>query len=726
MAQRSIHGILACALLLGCATSAMAQTVPPQIDSLEITPGRVRARPGDRLTFRIRGADASSRAVLLAPGGGTRPLVLDARKGEHGLDISLPADGAAGLYLIHVWTGEPQRPKALGKAAIVVGPIVLDFFLPSYLDPSNPRADLSAYLDDFRSLGGNTLIAHALITPDRAYFPSAIARNSVERGSPSDIVEQLLNEADRRGLSVFLSVSWDMTHPAPYTDRMRQITALMAELFSLYAGHVSLAGFYSYQEGSGTYYVPYVREFTGRVKALNPGLLSACAPFVDDPLVAGYLSTVDTLDMMIFQGQVMASYRTDNRKKYPLRRVRDFAALGIGAKWLQDKIAIAHVELFGYLENRPDPAILAASYENIFGQIASVATAPGADGIALFAYHPHIWSARRDARVQRSRQAVADGLDVFRRLQRTFEPQTNPLTVYSPYSDWIIERWTTSTLPGLDAFRRAGVPVDILPYAPAIEESVYPYFPFHMNPSVLERLLSTRRVLLLPDVSGFQQTDSDLIDAFVKRGGVVVAFGPQLPMGRSFERDELFGGREAGGSPPRGVRGTSGSGRRTQPDGMCTLPAPVGPGWSATTGRVLAKFDDGSPAILANAYGAGLAVAVLPSAPSMASGCPDLLRDVLDHALKHAGHPPLTDVIGLTEASDVAIAPISSGLTVTIVNHDSSSRDVSIRPALPGGGWFEAVGNRSIDTTPDGQLRLAVPAGGVRSVELRRENRQHP
>ena len=50
-----------------------------------------------------------------------------------------------------------------------------------------------------------------------------------------------------------------------------------------------------------------------------------------------------------------------------------------------------------------------------------------------------------------------------------------------------------------------------------------------MNPSVLERLLSTRRVLVLPDISGFQQTDSDLIDAFVKRGGVVAAFGPQIP-----------------------------------------------------------------------------------------------------------------------------------------------------------------------------------------------------
>ena len=88
-------------------------------------------------------------------------------------------------------------------------------FPAAYLDRSNPLTDLSAYLDDFRALGGNTLIAHALITPDQASFPSAIARNSVERGSPNDIVEQLLGETDRRGLAVFLSVSWDMTHPAP-------------------------------------------------------------------------------------------------------------------------------------------------------------------------------------------------------------------------------------------------------------------------------------------------------------------------------------------------------------------------------------------------------------------------------------------------------------------------------------------------------------------------------
>ncbi len=719
MAQNSIGALLA---LLCCATSAMAKPIA----AIEITPARVRAEPGDRLEFRIRTDGWAPSAVLLTPGGGTQPLTLDTiQRGEHRARVAFPLDGAPGLYLIHVWTGSARRPDAIGKAAVLAGPIVLDFFLPAYVDRSDPIADLSAYLDDFRSLGGNVLIAHALVTPDRAYFPSAIARASVD--ARDDLVGRLLTEADRRGLAVFLSVSWDMTREAPYRERMGQITALMEELFSLYAGHPSLAGFYSYQEGSGTYYVPYVREFAGHVKKLNAGLLSACAPFVDDPLLAGYLSTVETLDVMIFQGQVMASYRPDNRKRYPLRRVRDFAALGIGAKWLQDKIAITHVELFGYLENRPDPKVLAANYENILGQIASVATAPGADGLALFAYHPHIWSARRDPRVQRSRQAVADGLAVFARVQRSFEKHRNPLAVYFPYSDWIVERWTTSILPGLDAFRRAGVPVDILPYAPPLDESEYPYFPFHMNTSVLERLLSTRRVLVLTDVSGFQQTDSDLIDAFVKRGGVVVAFGPQIPMGRSFERDRLFGARENTSSRTARLVSVPRAFARRAPGGStCKLPSAVGAAWTATTARVLAAYDVGSPAVLANEYGAGLAIAVLPSASDLAAGCAALMRDVLEYASSHARWPVLADVDGLSEASDVAVSPTAAGLTVAIVNHEPSARAVEVRPLDVKGVWFDAISKGSLGAAAAGVLRLDVPAGGVRVVELRREEGRRP
>jgi hypothetical protein len=724
MAQNSTGAILL-ALVLGCASSALAS--PPPVGSIEVTPARVRARPGDQLVFTVRAADPAPRAVLLMPGGGTRPLTLErVQPGEHRVRLTLPAAGPGGLYLIQVWNGEPQQPSAIGKAAVVAGSLVMDFFLPAYLDRSAPQRDLAAYLDDFQGLGGNTLIAHALITPDQAYFPSAIARTSVVRGSRDDVVEHLLGEADRRGVAVFLSVSWDVTHPGPYRHRMGEITALMAELCALYAGHPSFAGFYSYQEGSGTYYVPYVREFTGYVKKLNPGLLSACAPFLDDPLLAGYLSTVETLDVVIYQGMVMASYRPDNRKRFPLRRVRDFAALGIGAKWLQDKIAVTHVELFGYMENRPDPDVIAASYDNIFGQIASVATAPGADGIALFAYHPHIWSARGDPRVQRSRQAVVDGLDVFARTQRAIGAHRNPLAVYFPYSDWIVERWATSIVPALDGFRRAGIPVDIVPYAPPADEAEYPYFPFHMNPSVLERVLSTRRVLVLPDVSGFQQTDSDLIDAFVKRGGTVIAFGPQIPMGRTFDRDKLFGGQEAPGKATRGLRVPTRFGRRTKAGAACTLPDAEGSAWTATDARVLATFDDGSPAVLANDYGSGLAIAILPAAADLAAGCGAVMRDVLEYALTRAGWPVLADIDGLSDASDVAITPTAEGFTVTIVNHEASARRVEIRALDRSGAWFDAVSGRPLKPASDSTLVVDVPAGGTSLVELRRAGRRSP
>jgi hypothetical protein len=721
MAKNSRRAVFLMALILHAAPAAAGAL---SIEAIPVMPARMRAQPGEAIELRIRGEQAPSAALLLTPGGGTQTLNVEpAGSGEQRLRFRLPADAAPGFYLIHVWRGDRDRPAAVGKAAILCGQVVMDFFLPAYVDRAEPLADLSAYLDDFRSLGGNTLIAHALITPDRAYFPSAIARSSVERGSSADLVERLLDEADRRGLGVFLSVSWDMTHPAPYRDRMRQITALMDELFSLYAGHPSLAGFYSYQEGSGTYYVPYVREFADHVKTLNPGLLSACAPFVDDPLMAGYLSTVETLDVTIFQGQVMGSYRTDNRKRYPIRRVRDFAALGIGAKWLQDKFAITHVELFGYLENRPDPAVIAASYDNIFGQIASVATAPGADGIALFAYHPHIWSARRLAAVQASRQAVADGLDFFKRVQRAVGSSRNALTVYFPYSDWIVERWTTSFLPALDGFRRAGIPVDILPYAPPIEESHYPYFPFHLNPAVLERLLAEHRVLVLPDVSGFQQTDSDLIDAFVQRGGVIVAFGPQIPMGRTFERDELFGARETGReTTTKGLRGDGSVDARTPR--ACALPAAARGSWSATTARVLATFDDGSPAILVNRRGQGLAIAVVPSAKDLAVGCGAYIRAALDRALAHAGQRVLADVEGLTEASDLAIAPTTNGLSVAIVNHGRSAIRATIRPRQGSGTWVDAATGAALDSSADGALELEVAPNRARMVERRSGNRR--
>ena len=109
--------------------------------------------------------------------------------------------------------------------------------------------------------------------PKKAYYPSKIARTDVKPGTPGDYVETFLRHADRLGFPCLLSVSWDMTHETDYSTAPAEIRALIDELWALYGHHPSLTGFYSYQEGSGTYLVPYLRDFCGHVKTLHPNLL---------------------------------------------------------------------------------------------------------------------------------------------------------------------------------------------------------------------------------------------------------------------------------------------------------------------------------------------------------------------------------------------------------------------------------------------------------------------
>jgi len=585
---------------------------------------------------------------------------------------------------------------------------------------------LENYLKEFRQLGGNFLVAHNLITPTKVYYPSKIARTDVVRGSAGDIVELVLSRADKYGYAVLLSVSWDMTRQSHYKDRMEEIKGITDELYALYKNHPSLAGFYSYQEGSGTYFVPYVREFSEHVKKVNRNLLTACAPHMDDPLLAGYLSTVEELDIIIYQTGVMASYRTDNRKQYPFRRVRDFCSLGAGAKRLQDKIAINHVELFGYLENRLNPDTAATTYENIYLQILSAATVTDADGISFFTYHAHIHvPLKKYAEVQRSRDAVRDGLRAFQLITSGISHERNPMAVYFPYSDWIVERWPNYFLPALDAFRVLGIPVDVLPYAPALEESVYPYYPIHMNATVLARLLKEQSVLVLPNVSGFQQTDSDLIKAFVEQGGVIVAFGPQIPMGRSYERKELFGIDETKAMSKHSALVVKDAvGQRVKVGTRFALSAIQLPAWTTNGARVVATFEDGSPAIAVNKYGKGMVVSLFPDAWTAAQSSPDLVRDVIEFAMISAGVTPLVDVVGTNEKTDVAIGKTMSGFSLAVINHNDHEIEVTLKPRKIATGrlikWFDlASGNELRDSNAARALTLKVPGRDFRAIDLR-------
>jgi len=703
---------------------------------IDISLNRTRPQPGEtvEVTVRVVKGEAPSsdpvQAFLLQPSKGTTELVLQKVSGSGGAyrtDIPLGLQAPEGMYVIHVWTGKAANPSAVGKATFLLGRVVADFFIASYLDETQPVQDLENYLKEFRQVGGNFLIAHNLITPTKVYYPSKIAQTSVVPGSAGDLVELVLSRADKYGYAVLLSVSWDMTRQSHYQNRMGEIKGITDELYALYKHHPSLAGFYSYQEGSGTYYVPYVREFSAHVKSIHRNLLTACAPHMDDPLLAGYLSTVEDLDILFYQTGVMASYRTDNRKKYPFRRVKDFCSLAAGAKRLQNKISINHVELFGYLENRLNPDTAATTYENIYRQILSAATVTDADGISFFTYHAHVHvPLKKFDEVKRSRSAVADGLKAFNLITSRVSRHRNPLTVYFPYSDWIIERWPNYFLPALDAFRVLGRPVDVLPYAPPLEESVYPYYPFHMNKDVLERIIKERMVLVLPDVSGFQQTDSDLIKGFVEQGGVVVAFGPQIPMGRSYERTELFGADEAGVMTNHmAVVVKEAVGNRVKPGSRFALTKTQLPAWTINKARVIATFEDNSAAIITNRFGKGIVVSIFPDAWTAARDFPDLVRDVLDLALNSAGAELLVDIVGANENMDMAVGKTAGGFSVALINHNSSKVEVILKPAKSQanfvGGWVDLAAGNRISAEADRSLKLTIPGNSFRAVEFRRK-----
>jgi len=235
-------------------------------------------------------------------------------------------------------------------------------------------------------------------------------------------------------------------------------------------------------------------------------------------------------------------------------------------------------------------------------------------------------------------------------------------------------------------------------------------------------LLKEQTVLVLPNVSGFQQTDSDLIKAFVEQGGVVIAFGPEIPMGRSYERQELFGVEEGQGNATHtSVTVRDEIGERVKTGKRFELGQLRLPSWTANGARVIAAFEDGSPAITTSTYGKGTLLTILPDALTAAQKIPELVRDVLDHALSVHGHSLLVDVVGTNESADIVVQKTATGFRVAVVNHDNVETEVVLRPIMTamrlGGEWIDLVKDEKVPSQES--LRLRVPARGFRAFEYR-------
>ena len=553
------------------------------------------------------------------------------------------------------------------------------------MDPIDPAGDIESCFRAFQAVGGNLAVIHDNINK-QAWYPSTLCAKAAAAGSAEDRVGKALDLADRLGLPVLITVVWDMTKTVPGLERWASQKALLEELWSLYAAHPSLIGFYDYQEGSGTYFAAHVREFADAVKALDRGLLSGCAPYLDDPLLAGYLAAIDSLDIAIYQGAFEASYRPDNRKSFPVRRTRDFAALSAGAMRAAGKIALSHVELFGYLERKSAGAYLATP-QDAFDQITSAATCGGPDGITLFTWHYNVHRMGKTIPAARGMgAAVAKGLEFYKAVAGKAAVWPGDVTLYIPYSDWWTDRWSDSIIPALDALRRVGVAADIEPFIPPKGEEILPFYPYGLNEAQLKGWRDRKTALVLAGVAGMQDTDSGLLKAYVEKGGTALLFGPEIPYGDLFDREVLVGGKE-GGAAPRSrlvvkespVPAGSIAGR-TPPGRAFSLGGAIAAAWTPTTAATAAVFEDGRAAIMINKLGQGTVITCSLSLDQMAAKAPGLLLDIIDAALAALGRSRAFDWQGLTEAMDLAQASSGDGASLAASNPGPDTIDLVIRP----------------------------------------------
>ncbi len=199
-----------------------------------------------------------------------------------------------------------------------------------------------------------------------------------------------------------------------------------------------------------------------------------------------------------------------------------------------------------------------------------------------------------------------------------------------------------------------------------------------------------------------------------------MAFGPQIPMGRSYERRELFGGDEGKGTPThRELVVRDAIGERVKAGRRFALGQLQLPLWTTKGSRTFAAFEDGSAAITVNKFGRGTVITVLPDASTAANKMPELVRDLLDYAVALRGGTHAVDIVGTNENSDVAIAQTPSGFRVAVVNHNGTEMEVTLQPNKSEGTfeWVDLVSNNRAGN--ERSLRLRVPAGGFRAVEFR-------
>jgi hypothetical protein len=183
-----------------------------------------------------------------------------------------------------------------------------------------------------------------------------------------------------------------------------------------------------------------------------------------------------------------------------------------------------------------------------------------------------------------------------------------------------------------------------------------------------------------------QETDSEMLEAFVRAGGVVIAFGPRIPYGDRFDRTKLWGAEEITPIQAKSkfdrLSVVRSPGPRTRRSDIFRFGPTVSTSWHPSINNRIANFGNGSAAIFTNRYHRGKTYVVTFSVGDAVEIFPELVRDLLDEALQTYDVKRPFDVYGMKDNMDVAMSSRDGSCFIMLANYGSDPISLKIKPLV--------------------------------------------
>ena len=234
-------------------------------------------------------------------------------------------------------------------------------------------------------------IAYTDYEIQESYFPSTIYPKS-KRIRAKEPIKAILQEAEKQGMKVFLSVGFYGPWPQPYENMVseevyQKATKAMKELYDLYGHYESFYGWYYPDETEIEPYfhpefIQYVNRYSAFVKTLNPNLKTLIAPYgtrkvqTDDYFVQ-QLKELD-VDFVAYQDEVGVKKATPEQTKEFYKNLKKAHDQANRSKLWAD------VETFTFEGEVYKSALLPTPIKRLEAQLESVS--PYVDEILVFEY----------------------------------------------------------------------------------------------------------------------------------------------------------------------------------------------------------------------------------------------------------------------------------------------------------------------------------------------------